>query len=164
MELKDLKVGMKVRITTDKDNLYGIAYKKYSGDVVTITSIDENCVYVKENNLNWLPWQLEPITEMETDSKFAVIVKTIEEIIEAFEMFGYPSGTINKRKTAESYLKPFHGTGDRNTLVLTITKGKYSGWCNLTFYKDNSAEYGGIYTLAEIKADKKEKQLDLKVS
>lgn len=254
MKSSDLKVGMKAKITSDKDDLYDIAYQKYAGDTVTITSIDGICVCVKENNFNWLPWQLEPITETETvnkfvvkieteedgvealqmfkylddtdftatirrfmnyyckertedektvgiaiennifigwanisfykeneskfgkiytlaeikgyntkeektekKNKFAVIVKTIEEVIEAFEMFGYPSGTINKRKTAESYLNPFHGTGDRDTLALTITKGKYSGWCHLAFYKENSAEYDGIYTLDEIKADKKPK-------
>lgn len=79
MELKDLKVGMQVSITTDKDDLYGIAYRKYAGDTVTITSIAGDRIYVKENNFNWLPCQLMPITETKTDSKFVVKVNNIEE-------------------------------------------------------------------------------------
>lgn len=253
MELSNLKVGMKVKITSDTTLLGLGKEKEHKNEVVTVYKIVNGWIYVKENNFVWLPIQLEPITKTKTDSrfvvkvnnieegvealrifkysvtanltetmksfmnyyskekeedrrtvafeiadnsfagwanvdfykrhkreygniytlaeiygyntkeektedktKFVVALKTVPEVLEAFEMFDYPYRTGDMKGRAESFLRMLRGTnGDKDTLAFAIIEGKYSGWCDLAFYKEHTAEYGRVYTINEIKADKK---------
>lgn len=151
MELKDLRIGMQVKITSDKDDLYGIAYQKYAGDTVTITSIDGNCVYVKENNFNWLPWQLEPIEETETAYKFVIKIETEKEGVEILRLSKY-SGSTDLTGTIRRYMTYYckEKTEDEKTVGIAIKNNIFDGWANISFYKNHEDEFGKIYTFAEI--------------
>lgn len=151
MKLKDLKIGMKVKITTDVDYLLDAAEEEYAGKIVTITNIIGDCIYVKESDSCWLPDQLEPIEETETAYKFVIKIETEEEGVEALKMFKYLDDTdftATIRRFMNYYCK--ERTEDEKTVGIAIENNIFIGWANISFYKKYEGEYGKIYTFAEI--------------
>lgn len=150
MEFKDLKIGMKVRITTDEDELYGTSEREWKGKPVTICKIVDCCeIYVKENDIAWGAFQLMPTS---LGGIFVIKTETVNDTLEIFNIFGAPF-TGDEKEIAKDLLSYYEKEKetDSRTLGIAIKNGKSVGWCNLEYYKRHKSEFGNIYTLDEIK-------------
>lgn len=163
MELSNLKVGMKVKITSDTTLLGLGKEKEHKNEVVTVYKIVNGWIYVKENNFVWLPIQLEPITETKTVDKFVVRIKSEEEGVVVLNRFKYSEST-DLTATIRSYTNYYckENTEDKRTVGIAVENNSFVGWANIDFYKRHESEFGKIYTLADIVKKIRETNAEIK--